>query len=160
MAGIIRINILCKVCQNPCNQPLSFITTPNYRPDRLPPVQLSSRVIQPILYKYKYKCDLYKCALFYCTLSHLSAFKSYVYSYNSYPVSPLNWTDYIKTNLSAAFSYCTSVFFSASDSYINLYNSYPAPTLDLTNLSTLHNIAFFLLYTLFSFSISRLRILI
>ena len=123
------------------NQPLFFIPTPNYRPDRCLPLPLSSRVILPCLYKYKnkYKCVLYNCALFYCTLSHLSAFRSYVYSYNLYPVPHLS---------TCAFIYCISGPFSA----------YPAPHLDWKKFSktypamqikctvfirTIHSAAFF-----------------
>ena len=90
------------------NQPLSCLTILNYRPDRLPPVLLSSRVMTN-------QSILYKCAFFYCTLCHSSAINGYVYSYNSYSVPPINRTDFRSTNLSAASAYCTSGYFSALD---------------------------------------------
>ena len=164
--------------------------TLNYRPDRLQPVPLSSRVVtnKSILYKnalfycspcyfsashdyvhlynsypdpplnwtifinlsvasvyftsvyvsashsHVNKAIRYKNALFYCTPCYFSASHGYVYLYNSYPVSPLNWTIFIKINLSVAFVYYTPVYFSASHSHVNLHNSYPVPPLNWTFL--------------------------
>ena len=80
------------------NQPLSYKTALNYRPDRLPPMLPSSRVVTN-------QSILYKNAFFYCTPRYFSASHGYVYLYNSYPVPPLNWTVFRKTNLSVAFFY-------------------------------------------------------
>ena len=122
--------------------------TLNYRPDRLQPVPLSSRVVTN-------KSILYKNALFYCSPWYFSASQGYIHLCNSYPDPLLNWTSLI--NLSVAYVYCTSVYvsashchvnkliryknalsyctpcyFSASHGYVHLYNSYPDPPLNWT----------------------------
>ena len=69
MAGIIRINILCKVCQNPCIQPLTFISVFHYLllcpGSCLSGVEKDTRLIiscnqsltfQSVLYCYNFHC--------------------------------------------------------------------------------------------------------
>ena len=57
------------------------------------PVLLSSRVVTN-------QSFLYKNALSYCSPCYFSASHGYVYLYNSYPATPLNWSVLKKNNLS------------------------------------------------------------
>ena len=146
------------------NQPFSYKTALNYRPDRLPPLSLCQRVVTNL-------SILYKIAFLYCTSGNFSASHGYVNFYNSYRPStdiminqpfsyktalyyrqdrlpPLPLSPRLVTNQSILYRttviYCTSRYFSASHGYVNLYNTYPAPPLNWylfikTNLS----VAFF-----------------
>ena len=119
-----------------------------YRPDRIQPLPLSSRVVTN-------KSTLYKNALFYCSPCYFSASQGYVHLYNSYPDPLLNWTTFINLSVASVYCtpvyvsashchvnksirykhalvYCTRCYFPASHGYVYLYNSYPDPPLNWT----------------------------